>query len=433
MKKVLWVSNNIFPDLSKKLGSDIPVAGGWMYGLANDLSNHINLTVATVRENQPEYNCTINGINYYLLNAKVNKIKYDEVLEEQWKKIADGINPDLVHIHGTEYAHGLALMKACPKLNYVISIQGMTSVIGRYYNSGISMMEILKNITLRDILKSQTIFQEKRKFEKRGSDIELNYIKLATDIIGRTQWDHDHVKTINPTVNYHFCNESLRDSFYNSKKWNTETKKDYTVFLTQASYPIKGLHKVLEAVNYIKDEFPQLKIRVAKKNILHNHKGFLEKMKIGGYGKYIRSLIKKYKLQNSVEFIGYKDEEAMVEEYLNAHVFICPSSIENSPNSLGEAQILGVPCIAAYVGGIPEMVTDGETGKLYRFEEVEMLAQAIKKIFTNDSFSEKLSKNSIQVASERHHRKTNLNKTLSIYDDILSSQQTTEDNLANEN
>ena len=207
MKKVLWVSNNIFPDLSKELGGDISVAGGWMFGLARDLSNYIELTVATARQNKNEFSCSVNGITYYVLKAKNNIERYDATLEKQWKKLVAEVNPDLVHIHGTEFAHGLALMKSCPNLRYVISIQGMTSVIGRYYNSGISIMEILKNITLRDILKSQTIFQEKRKYEKRGSDIEQNYIKLATDIIGRTQWDHDHTKTINPVVNYHFCNE----------------------------------------------------------------------------------------------------------------------------------------------------------------------------------------------------------------------------------
>jgi glycosyltransferase involved in cell wall biosynthesis len=37
----------------------------------------------------------------------------------------------------------------------------------------------------------------------------------------------------------------------------------------------------------------------------------------------------------------------MITEYRNAHIFICPSSIENSPNSLGEAQLIGVPVIAA--------------------------------------------------------------------------------------
>lgn len=68
----------------------------------------------------------------------------------------------------------------------------------------------------------------------------------------------------------------------------------------------------------------------------------------------------------------------MKQEYLNANVFICPSSLENSPNSLGEAQILGTPCLASYVGGIPDMMF-GNEGYLYRFEEIEMLAERFVK------------------------------------------------------
>ena len=109
----------------------------------------------------------------------------------------------------------------------------------------------------------------------------------------------------------------------------------------------------------------------------------------------------------------------MITEYLNAHLFICPSSIENSPNSLGEAQLLGVPVIAAYVGGTPDMVAHNETGLLYRFEEVEMLAEHIRNIFTNTTIALSLSKNSIHAAQERHHQTNNLQQMISIYNSII--------------
>src|SRR5690606_18797557 len=114
--------------------------------------------------------------------------------------------------------------------------------------------------------------------------------------------------------------------------------------------------------------------------------------------------------------------EEMVKEYLNCHVFICPSSIENSPNSLGEAQLLGVPCIASYVGGVPDMVEQEKTGLLYRFEEVEMLAQSIKRIFTDDSLAQKLSENGMVAASKRHDRHANMNQLLKIYRGIQKEE-----------
>ncbi|MEE9361050.1 MAG: glycosyltransferase family 4 protein [Cellulophaga sp.] len=416
--KILWVTNTIFPDLSIALGKEPPVLGGWMYGLANDLvKNGISLVVATSRPKVQTFHKVINNTTYYLLRSEKKWTDYDSSLEFQWKEIISEVNPDVVHIHGTEYPHGLALMKASPTLKYVISIQGMTSVYTRYYLGGLSKKDVWKNYSLRDFLKQDSLLQAQSKFKKRGQQVEVPYIKKATHIIGRTNWDHDHVKTINPKCTYHFCNESLRDAFYQAPKWNINDKNDYTIFLSQAGYPLKGLHMVIEAINLIKDTYPTIQVRIAGNNISKTTT-IKDKMRISGYGKYINKLLKKYNLLNHITFTGLLDGEQMAREYLNSHIFICPSSIENSPNSLGEAQLLGVPCIASYVGGVADMVIHNETGLLYRFEEVEMLAQAIKKIFSNSQFAEKLSKNSIIVASERHSRQTNVLRLMEIYKTI---------------
>ena len=130
-------------------------------------------------------------------------------------------------------------------------------------------------------------------------------------------------------------------------------------------------------------------------------------------------MIKKYGLQNNIEYLGVLSEIEMRNQYLNSHVFVCPSSIENSPNSLGESQILGVPCISSYVGGTPDMIQHHKTGFLYRFEEVEMLAQYLKHIFLNDDMASEISTNGIEVATSRHDRKTNCVNLKNIYNKII--------------
>lgn len=59
------------------------------------------------------------------------------------------------------------------------------------------------------------------------------------------------------------------------------------------------------------------------------------------------------------------DEKQMVQQYLNANVFVLASAVENSPNSLNEAMITGTPCIVSYVGGIGNRMRMGEDGFLY--------------------------------------------------------------------
>lgn len=417
--KILWISYMIFPDLANKLGETVPIGGGWMYGLAKDLTNSgIELTVATVRPKVKEFQGTINGIEYCLLEGKESILHYDSSLEEKWKTLIETIKPDVVHIHGTEYAPGLSLVKACPNTKFVVSIQGIIGVIAKYYNGQIPLTEIIKNVTFRDIVRLNSIWHAKRKFKKRGNKIEHKFLTLCNHFIGRTQWDHDHIITVNPKAQYHFCNESLRDYFYIAPKWNLNQAKKQTIFISQALYPIKGLHKVLEALDIVKRKYPNIKLRVAGMNITKTDT-FYNRIRLDGYGKYIRTMLKKLNLQDQVIFTGPLNEEGMAKEYLNARMFISPSSIENSPNSLGEAQLLGVPCIASYVGGVPDMVNNKKTGLLYRFEEVEMLAQNIISILRDDILANTLSTGGMQVATERHDRINNCKNTIEIYQQIF--------------
>ncbi len=418
--KVLWITNTIFPELSKFLNINTPVVGGWMYGLANDLkvSENVNLAVATVYSSSEFKKVSINSIDYYLLPCK-NNINYDQSLEDLWERVCIDFNPDIIHIHGTEYTHGLACISKLTKFKYVISIQGLIGIYSRYYSLGMSLIEIFLNISLRDIIKNDNIFQAKRKLEKRAI-LESKYISITSNIIGRTQWDFVHCTNINKNVSYHFCNESLREVFYSARKWEYKNCEPETIFVSQINYPIKGFHQLLKAVFLVKKEYPNIKIKVGGVNVCKNEK-IIDRIKITGYGKYLNNLIRKYNLINNVLFLDLLNEDQMVEEFLKANIFICPSTIENSPNSLGEAQLLGVPVIASYVGGVPDMVENNITGLLYRFEEVEMLANCIRKLFIDSIFATKLSQNSIIEASIRHNKNTNLTNTISIYQKIIDS------------
>lgn len=412
--KILWITNTIFPAPSKALGTPVSVVGGWMFGLAEQLvsDDEVQLAVATVYPGDDTKIFDLDNIRYYLLPARPSQ-GYPQHLEPLWQKICGDFLPDIVHIHGTENLHGLACMRACPDANYVVSIQGLVSVIADYFYAGMTTLEILKNITVRDILRRDTLLHGKKSFVARGI-LEEEYIKRTRHVIGRTMWDHAHVKSINRSVSYHFCNEILRAGFYTSKKWDIETKTDHAIFLSQASYPVKGLHQVLKAVALLKKDFPRIMVRVAGSTLI-NTSGFRGKMKRTGYGSYINGLIGNLNLHDHVQFTGPLSAENMISEYLHAHLFICPSSIENSPNSLGEAQLLGVPCIASYVGGVPDMVEHGKTGLLYRFEETRMLAEHIRFIFEDSAAATNISNASIKVATGRHDRSENSLRTLTIY------------------
>ena len=159
--------------------------------------------------------------------------------------------------------------------------------------------------------------------------------------------------------------------------------------------------------------YPDASIRIAGHDLTKSS-SFKDILKLTGYGRYIKRLIRQLNLQDNVSFVGSISAVDMKHEYLNCNVFVCPSSIENSPNSLGEAQILGVPCVASYVGGVPDMMVGCEDN-LYRFEEIEMLAYKICRIFDNINMS---NKDLVDKAVERHNPLYNSEMLYNIYNEV---------------
>lgn len=414
---VLWITNIVFPEaMAKLLGpSELKSSGGWMLAAANALTkrDEIKLYVASVSSIVSSLT-RIEGdsITYYIIPLGAGNLKENNEYQQHWRSINDEIHPDIVHIHGTEFSHGYEYMKVCGVDNVVISIQGLKSEISEYYLAGLSKWEVYKNLTIRDFIKG-SILREQREF-RRSSKYETKMLQMAKHIIGRTSWDKIHSQSVNPDVKYFFCNESLREEFYDGALWNIRNCHRYTIFLSQAGYPIKGLHQVLKAMPFILRKYPTTKIRIAGTDITQSS-SLNNLIRLRGYGLYLKRLMARLGLLEKVSFLGDLNAEEMKQEYMSCNVFICPSSIENSPNSLSEAQILGVPCVASYVGGIPDMMT-GDEENLYRFEDIQMLASKICQIFENENLQ---TYHMSKVAKARHDYEFNTTNLLNIYKNIV--------------
>lgn len=415
--KILWITNILFPEAEQLLNGagELKATGGWMLGAANALlqNKEVKLTVASVSTKVHKLT-KLEGhdILYYILPMGKGNMNFNMEYCKYWQQVNNDVNPDVVHIHGTECSHGYAYMSACGCDNVVISIQGLTSAY-YYYYYGMTKNDIYRNLTFRDIIRG-SILSGQKQFKQRAA-YEIEMIKNAKHIIGRTSWDKARVWAINPNAEYHFCNETLRSDFYDGSRWIYNKCDKHSIFLSQAGYPIKGLHQVLKAMPFILRHYPDTSIRIAGADITKSST-LSEKLRLSGYGRYIKRLINKNALEDKVTFTGSLNGEQMKQEYLRTNVFVCPSTIENSPNSLGEAQILGTPCIASYVGGIPDMMKENEEN-LYRFEEVEMLAEKVCRVFAD---AEKQVDMHV-IAAERHSSKLNCGILLSIYKNIINS------------
>ncbi|MBY0016050.1 MULTISPECIES: glycosyltransferase family 4 protein [Bacillus] len=418
--KILWLTNIALPEASVLLKEEALPFGGWLVNASEALSLNSDISLCVAFPNNRFNDIHLlsgEKIKYYTFPS-VNKNNLKSIVENPFlEQIIEQFNPDIVHIFGTEFVHTLSMVNVCQKKNIktIVSIQGLVSIIAKHYM--LSLPIIVQNrYTFRDLLKQNNIKGQQREFIKRGK-FEIEALKKVKHVIGRTTWDKACSTQINPNVIYHHCNETLRKEFYNHK-WDIKRAEKYSIFLSQGSYPIKGLHFMIEAMPLILKVFPQAKLYIGGVDITKS-KTLKEKIKLSSYGKYINELIKKYNIQEKVIFTGLLNEQQMCEKYLESNVFVCPSSIENSPNSLGEAMLLGVPCVASDVGGVSDMLKHKEEGFVYQVDAPYMLAHYVCEIFKKDELALRFSENARLHALQTHDSKKNTKRLLEIYKDIL--------------
>lgn len=68
--------------------------------------------------------------------------------------------------------------------------------------------------------------------------------------------------------------------------------------------------------------------------------------------------------------------------YCASDLFVCPSREDNLPNTILEAMACGVPVLGSDIGGIPDMVSDGETGWLFPLDDIALFARRIAEAIT---------------------------------------------------
>ncbi len=458
--KVLWLCNIMLPKVAEYLGLEASNKEGWLSGLMAEVlgrknENNIELAVAFpapvgcecgekhICDGKVIYKGALSeeegGLKWYAFCEDVgNPHLYDDGLELQMHYITRDFAPDVVHCFGTEYPHTLAMCRAFPgKERILVGIQGLCSVYANTYFASLPK-GVVDSITLRDILRKDTLKIQQDKFVKRG-EMEIEALKLAGNVTGRTAWDKHYTVKWNPKANYYHMNETLRSNFYEGK-WEPENCEPHSIFLSQGDYPIKGVHYMLSALPAIREKYPDVKVYVAGAD-LTKADTLKQKLKLSAYGKYLRKLIKKHKLQDNVCFVGRLSAAEMKERYLKSSLFVCPSSIQNSPNSLGEAMILGVPCVSANVGGIASIFEADKDGILYEgFEtprnsfnngseqkvvqetslesQVEALANAVLTMWSDEKQAVSYGAQARKHAAMTHNGEQNYKRMLEIYEDI---------------
>lgn len=408
-KKVLWVCSVVMPEFAQEFNIKPTVFEGWLEGMLQQLKEIVDIALCfPIIDSWRKKDGELNGNKYY--SFSLTACEYSVDTEERFLEILNDYKPDVVHIWGTEYPHTLAMINACEEMgildHVMINIQGLVEPCGIHYLDHVPYQYIKKENECGNTLK-----KEQREFIVRGR-FEREALCKVRHVIGRTDWDCAWVKHINPDICYHFAGEILRKEFYEAnERWTYEACEKHSIFVSQAGYPVKGLDYLLHVLPDIMRDYPDTHIYVAGINpIMPGKKSGC----ISPYGIYLRDLLKEKNLQDKISFLGQLNAEQMIERYLKANVFVSCSRIENSPNSVCEAALIGTPIVASFVGGVGSLASKISNIYLYQSGAAYMLAFYIKKIFEADKF---------EVPSDKiirfMDRKQNMEDTWKLYRKLM--------------
>lgn len=411
--KLLWLCNNAPGIVRSHLSGKPESAVNWMDHVLSGLRQQ-GFTVRILYRGTGGSGEIDESCSYASFGEELPYVYHPE-LEDRFRQEIRNVRPDVIHSWGIEYDHALAMANAAEQEGMlgkmVASIQGLCFVIGEHYTDGLPE-KVVHSTTFRDAIRKDNIARQQEKFRLRGK-LEQETLQKLHHVIGRTSWDYARAKEENSDITYHFCNETLREPFY-SGQWRYENCKKHRIFASSCSYPVKGFHYLLETLAKVRETYPDATVAVTGHSCLGGN--WKAKLRRGSYEAYLARLIHRYHLEDAVEFLGDLSAEEMRKAFLEANVFALPSTMENSPNSLGEAMILGLPSVAADVGGVSDMLKSGSEGYIYTPGAVAELTEGILRIFAAGQQAEAMGQAASAHALTTHDPETNLKTLIEIYE-----------------
>lgn len=319
-------------------------------------------------------------------------------LIHEWK-------PDLIHIHGTEECYGLLAARGLVKTPTIISVQGLMGPCSewhRYFGN----RRLVEVIRMHRWLEIPALRGQGWNFFNIQGDAtrEREIIRGTRFFLGRTAWDRAYIRALNPSAVYYHEPRILREAFW-QQRWALGNAQPHRISFTNPNHPRKGVEVLLEAVKFLKPDFPNIRVVMA---------GYLSKR--SGFGRYVRRRISE--LGDTVVQLGQLAAEQMAGELARSHVFVSCSFIENNANSICEAQLVGLPVISTYTGGVPSLIEEGRTGLFFPTGDAPMLAARLRELFDDDALAVRLAEQAREVARKRHEPDAIVRGVLEAYQDV---------------
>lgn len=380
------------------INRDYP-GGSWVDSFLSALSktDKYSLGVLYPSETRVEQYHT-DGIAYYPLYArhtyteKLKTVLFNIPRTLHKRKAVDAViadfRPDVILLFGMETMTG-GLVSHVVNIPVVVHLQGIISeIVKKWFPDCVNPRHSSKYFSLRDRVFKYSPREAYKTVLLRAAD-ERNLFQKYRYYLGRTDWDMFVSRKYSPGSSYYHCDELLRKEF-GLKQWQCRNDKPVVITTVLNGEIYKGFDNIL----------------LTASNLLRRGIDFVWNVYGAETGnpvaRFFEDELHLSYNENNVRFKGKKTAAELAEALADSSLYVHPSHIDNSPNSLCEAMMVGLPCIAMNVGGVSSIITDGVDGFLVDDYDVDALADRIVQMTSDAELCMKVSFNARERASNRH-------------------------------
>lgn len=327
-------------------------------------------------------------------------------------------------LYGYPYFHGNSVFRNLYSFFYSVYY----SLKAHYFNkkidvivspnplmTGLTALFISKLIGAKTIIEVNGNFETAFKFGRMGTAkprlIELVKDKISKHIISYILKRASMVKLVYKNqlkpLNIKAEEKIKKTSFPNFVPINEfiESDKNDAKYILLMGYPwyLKGVDLLIKAFNRLTDEFPEYRLKVV---------GWCPEGR-----EYFEELAKGNSRIDLCDPVFY---EGVIPLMTGCSLYVLASRTDSSPRVLREAMASRKPIIAADIDGVPDLIRDGYNGLLFRKEDVDDLAEKIRKILSDPVLADNLARNGYAYVQEKLSEKRYVDNYKSMMDLILS-------------
>jgi len=222
--------------------------------------------------------------------------------------------------------------------------------------------------------------QDIRLGKEKGGDIYHNLFESYDRLLAISNYNYDNLIRFgaNPQkIISHPVGIDINKFLFRGRSMASKNLKSIIIITIARLVREKGLQYGIRAISKLLRKFPKLHLEY---HIIGA--GQLENQ--------LRKLVEELDLVEVVSFLGALDQEEVIREIENAHIFLLPSIVEALPTVLLEAQAAGLPVVATNVGSVSEAIIDKKSGFLVPTRDAEALTEQLEYLIEHQGLWQKM-------------------------------------------